>query len=133
MYIIKSNQKLNLYMSYTKADPVLVDKLVVAQDDKPFAIYFDTKDRAELFLEQYFKTGLVKEKNKQYYQIIEVNDSIINFDNMLDVVVHIVDIDNISVSSGSVKIMAAGYYYFKYTNRFTTNNNECYKKFLYSL
>ena len=126
MYVIKTNQVKDYYLGFTKKSYKTSDP-VIKQDSKIFAMYFDTKEKAQKALERYFETGKVAEKNKKYFTIIEAND--VDNDNLIEITVRLDDSDNKLVCRGLVKVRADSYYYFIASNGLK-EANTAYEKYL---
>ena len=72
MYVVKANQKLNLYLGFANGVNAAENKIIdLAQDKLDFAFYFSTFDEAKQFLNTYFidKSDKISPMNKQYYNI----------------------------------------------------------------
>ena len=72
MYVIKSNQKLGLYLGFADGANMLNDVIIsTSQNSLDFALHFKTEADAKQFLYKYFedKKDVIKEHNKKYYKV----------------------------------------------------------------
>lgn len=72
MYVIKSNQKMSLYLGFADGGNALNDTITTtSQGPLECALHFKTEEDAKKFLYKYFdlKKDVIKESNKKYYKI----------------------------------------------------------------
>lgn len=77
IYVIRSNAKNDLYLSFTNKKYMYEGVVGIAQNKEEFAFYFKTKEDANKFLLDYFRSmgDKIKEQNKKYYKVLEVHDN----------------------------------------------------------
>lgn len=77
LFVIQSNAKNDLYLSFTNKRYLYTRKIDVAQHTREFAFYFASRTDANKFLLSYFNMmgDNIKEQNKKYYKIVETTYS----------------------------------------------------------
>ena len=77
-YVIKLNQKDNLYMGfahpYNKKIDINKHKLNIKQENFMYAYYFDSMLDAQIALDKYFELDKVKPYNKRFARILKIID-----------------------------------------------------------
>lgn len=75
LYIIQSNKKNDLYLSFTNKRYFYTNKIEIAQNVRDLAFHFTSKEEATRFLLCYFNImkDNIKEQNKKYYQVVEIH------------------------------------------------------------
>lgn len=78
LYVIQSNAKNDLYLSFTNKKYLYTKQIEVAQHTLEYAFYFQSETDAKRFLLSYFNTmgDSIKEQNKKYYKVKEMNYSL---------------------------------------------------------
>jgi hypothetical protein len=78
LYVIRSNAKNDLYLSFTNRSYIYEGTVGIAQNTKDFAFYFKSEIDATKFLLDYFRSmgDKIKEQNKKYYKVIPINNEV---------------------------------------------------------